>query len=161
MADKKPKSYIGRALKRVEDPRLIKGIATYVDDMRLPGMLHVALLRSPYAHAKIIGIKTDAAKALAGVVGVFTGADVNDQLRPGPVRLAHARPEIAQAHRAGRRTAFILSVTPWRSSWRPTATTARDALDLIEVDYDPLPVGERSGGSAGEGFAAHASRPRH
>src|SRR5687767_13890652 len=69
--------FIGKALKRVEDPRLIKGIATYVDDFRMAGMLHTAILRSPYAHAKINSINTDAAKRLPGVLGVFTGADVN------------------------------------------------------------------------------------
>ena len=73
------KGYFGKPMKRVEDPRLIKGIATYVDDITLPGMLHAALLRSPYAHARINNIKADAAKASPGVVGVFTGADVNDK----------------------------------------------------------------------------------
>src|SRR6266511_3704455 len=79
MGGTKANAYIGRALKRVEDPRLIKGIATYVDDITLPGMLHAALLRSPYAHATINGIKTDAARAMKGIVGVFIGADVNSQ----------------------------------------------------------------------------------
>ena len=76
-----PKSmpYIGRAMKRVEDPRLIRGIATYIDDIALPGMLQVAILRSPYAHARINRIETDAAKALAGVVAVYSGADVHDK----------------------------------------------------------------------------------
>src|SRR5947208_6711669 len=72
------KPYIGRPMKRVQDPRLTKGIASYIDDILLPGMLHAMFLRSPYAHAKITSIKTDAAKAAPGVVGVFTGADVND-----------------------------------------------------------------------------------
>src|SRR5262245_22293861 len=71
--------HVGRAMKRVEDPRLIRGIATYTDDIVLPGMLHVALLRSPYAHARINRIESSAAKALAGVVAVYSGADVNDQ----------------------------------------------------------------------------------
>ena len=76
-AKKTTNGYIGRALKRVEDPRLIQGIATYVDDLILPGMLHTAILRSPYAHARIQAIHTEAARALPGVVGVFVGADVN------------------------------------------------------------------------------------
>jgi len=75
----KPNGYVGRSIKRVEDPRLIKGVATYVDDLTLPGMLHMMVLRSPYAHAKINDIKTGAARELAGVVGVFTGADLNDK----------------------------------------------------------------------------------
>jgi len=58
-------------MKRVEDPRLIKGIGTYVDDLVLPGMRHALLLRSPYAHAKINSINTDAAKAAPGVIDVF------------------------------------------------------------------------------------------
>src|SRR5262245_18940973 len=59
--------YIGRSMKRVEDPRLIKGIGTYTDDVRLPGLLHAALLRSPHAHARIVSIDTAAAKAIPGV----------------------------------------------------------------------------------------------
>src|SRR5947208_17069589 len=78
-APTKAKPYFGRAMKRVEDPRLIKGIATYVDDIKLPGMLFAAILRSPYAHAKITSINTEAARALSGVGGVFTGADINDK----------------------------------------------------------------------------------
>ena len=63
MPTPKTMPYIGRALKRVEDPRLIKGIATYVDDLALPGMLHAAILRSPYAHARINSVRTEAARA--------------------------------------------------------------------------------------------------
>ena len=79
MAKGNGKPYFGRAMKRVEDPRLIKGIATYVDDINLTGMLHAAILRSPHAHAKVSRISTDAARALPGVVAVLTGADVNGQ----------------------------------------------------------------------------------
>ena len=73
------KPYIGQPMKRVEDPRLIKGIGTYVDDLTMSGMLHAVFLRSPYAHAKINSINIDAAKAAPGVIGVFTGAEVNDK----------------------------------------------------------------------------------
>ena len=58
MADTEPRPYVGRAMKRIEDPRLIKGIATYVDDMRLAGLLHASILRSPHAHANIVSIDT-------------------------------------------------------------------------------------------------------
>src|SRR5436190_17351947 len=74
MTAHKTAPYIGRALKRVVDPRLIRGLATYVDDLTFPGLLHMAILRSPYAHANLTGIKTEAAKAVAGVVAVFAGA---------------------------------------------------------------------------------------
>ena len=78
MADSDAPKYVGRAMKRIEDPRLIKGLGTYVDDLRLPGLVHAAILRSPHAHARIRKIDVSAARALAGVVAVFTGADVND-----------------------------------------------------------------------------------
>src|SRR5262245_53949864 len=136
----KPKSgYVGRALKRVEDPRLIQGLATYVDDITLPGMLHMVVLRSPYAHAKINGIRTDAARALSGVKGVFTGADLNAQC--GLVPCAGLAPEQkAPKHTclASDRVYFV---------GHPVAVVVasdryigRDAVDLIEVDYEPLPV---------------------
>ncbi|PYJ01944.1 MAG: carbon monoxide dehydrogenase, partial [Verrucomicrobia bacterium] len=102
------KRYIGQRLKRVEDPRLIKGIATYVDDLTMPGMLHAAFLRSPYAHAKINSIKTDAARALPGVIGVFTGAEVNAKC--GTVPCATAMPDLkAPKHTvlAGARAYFV------------------------------------------------------
>ena len=79
-APKASPGYFGRAMKRVEDPRLIKGIATYVDDLRLAGMLHAEFVRSPHANANIKSIKADDAKKLPGVIGVFTGADVNDKV---------------------------------------------------------------------------------
>ena len=68
---------VGTRMKRVEDPRLIQGTATYTDDVRLPGMLHVAVLRSPDSHARITRIDTAAAKAIEGVAAVLVGADVN------------------------------------------------------------------------------------
>jgi len=131
--------YIGRALKRVEDPRLIRGIATYVDDITFPGMLHVALLRSPYAHAKINRIETDAAKALAGVVLVCTGAEVNNKC--GLVPCASPMPDSRMPKHtvlAGNRVYFVGH--PVAVVVAADRYTARDALDLIEVDYEPLPV---------------------
>ncbi|PYJ62539.1 MAG: carbon monoxide dehydrogenase [Verrucomicrobia bacterium] len=126
-------------MKRVEDPRLIKGIATYVDDITLPGMLHAAVLRSPYAHARINNIKADAAKASPGVVGVFTGADVNDKC--GLVPCASPMPDSKipkhtvlasdRVYFVGHPVAVVVAVDRY---------AARDALDFVEVDYDPLPV---------------------
>src|SRR5947208_2597907 len=131
--------YIGRAMKRVEDPRLIRGIATYIDDIALPGMLHVAILRSPYAHAKITKIETAAAKALAGVVAVCAGADVNDKC--GLVPCASPMPDSRIPKHtvlAGDRVYFVGH--PVAAVVAADRYTARDALDLIEVDYEPLPV---------------------
>ena len=131
--------YIGRAVKRVEDPRLIRGIATYVDDIVLPGMLHVAILRSPYAHARINRIETGAAKALAGVVFVCTGADVNDKC--GLVPCASPMPDSRIPKHtvlAGDRVYFVGH--PVAAVVAADRYTARDALDLIEVEYEPLSV---------------------
>ncbi|MBM3835658.1 MAG: xanthine dehydrogenase family protein molybdopterin-binding subunit [Verrucomicrobia bacterium] len=134
-----PKRYFGKPIKRVEDPRLIKGIATYVDDIKLAGMLHATVLRSPYAHAKVLGIKTDAAKALAGVAGVFTGADVNAKCgllpcaSPMPDQKAPKHTVLAgdRVYYAGHPVAIVVATNRY---------IAQDALDLIEVDYDALPV---------------------
>src|SRR5437867_11404202 len=126
-------------MKRVEDPRLIKGIATYVDDLQRLGMLHAVILRSPYAHAKINSIKTDAAKALAGVVGVFTGAEVNDKC--GLVPCASPMPDSKIPKHtvlAGDRVYFV--GPPVAAVVATGRYTARDALDVIEVEYDALPV---------------------
>src|SRR5258708_21996894 len=76
--------YFGRAMKRVEDPRLLRGNATYVDDLQLAGGVHAEFVRSPHANANIRSINTDAAKKLPGVIGVFTGADINEKAGPLP-----------------------------------------------------------------------------
>src|SRR5215217_7783045 len=74
-------SYVGATVKRKEDPRLITGSSTYVDDLKLAATVHVAFLRSPYAHAKINGIDTTAAKEMPGVVAVWTAADLSKVLK--------------------------------------------------------------------------------
>jgi aerobic carbon-monoxide dehydrogenase large subunit len=132
-------AYFGRAMKRVEDPRLIQGKATYVDDVKLPGVLHAEFVRSPHAHAKILSIETDAAKKLAGVVGVFTGADINDKV--GPVPCASPIPggkAISHTVLAGTRVYFVGH--PVAVVVAETRTIARDAVDLVEIDYEPLPA---------------------
>ena len=127
-------------IRRREDPRLITGTASYTDDIQLPGMAHAAILRSPHAHARIKSIDTSAAEAADGVVAVFTGADVD--LAPIPcawhvpdsdLKLVD-HPAVATARSSGTRA------TPSPSWWRTAATHAEDALELIDVDYEPLPV---------------------
>ncbi len=138
-AQAKPKPNVGKAIPRVEDERLIKGVATYVDDLKLPGLLHAAVLRSPYAHAKVKGIDTAEAKALDGVVDVFVGADVNKHC--GVVPCCVEMPDLVQPKHtvlAGKRVYFVghpVAVVVAQDRY-----IARDALDLIEVDYDPLDV---------------------
>lgn len=70
--------YVGQSIKRVEDPRFIQGKGGYVANVQLPGMVHLAIKRSPYGHAKIKSINTDKAKALPGVLAVYTGQDLID-----------------------------------------------------------------------------------
>src|SRR5262245_54796996 len=131
--------YVGRPLRRVEDPRLVKGAGTYVDDLRLPGLVHATIVRSPHAHARVRRIDTAAAAAIPGVVAVFTGADVNDAC--GAVPCAAAIPDLkAPRHTAlagdrvyfvGHAVAVVVANDPY---------VARDAVDAIDVDYDPLPA---------------------
>lgn len=137
-ATRKPKLNVGRSIPRVEDERLVKGIATYVDDIRMPGMLHATVLRSPYAHARIKGIDVSAAKALAGVADVLVGSDVNAHCGVVP---GGDMPDLKQPKHhvlAGKRVYFVghaVAVVLADDRY-----IARDALDLIEVDYDPLDV---------------------
>ncbi|HKF51108.1 MAG TPA: xanthine dehydrogenase family protein molybdopterin-binding subunit [Candidatus Acidoferrales bacterium] len=129
--------YIGKPMKRKEDPRLIQGLAHYVDDIHLPGMLHMVVVRSPYAHAKIRSIDTSKAKSAAGVVTVFTGDDIAGQI--GAVPCAAHIPDMKAA------TRLPLATDKVRFVGEPVAVIAstdkyagRDALDLVEVDYEPL-----------------------
>ncbi len=131
--------YMGQKVKRTEDPRLIQGIGHYVDDIELPGTLSVAILRSPYAHAKINSINTDAAKNAPGVIAVYTGADLAGKV--GNVPCAAALPELkvpkypvlaaGKVIFAGHPVAAVVATDKYK---------ARDAADLIEIDYDPLDV---------------------
>src|ERR1044072_2473690 len=84
--------YVGQRIKRTEDPRLIQGIGHYVDDIKLPDTLHVAILRSMYAHARINSIDVSEAANAPGVVAVYTGADVADKI--GAVPCAGALPDL-------------------------------------------------------------------
>jgi carbon-monoxide dehydrogenase large subunit len=129
----------GSGIRRREDPRLITGAATYTDDLTLPGMVHAAMVRSPHAHARITHIDTSRAKAAPGVVAVYTGRDV-DSLQPMPCAwlLPNADLKVATypciatevVRYAGDIVAVVVADTPYQ---------AQDALDLVEVDYEPLP----------------------
>ena len=79
VAEPEAKRWVGGGLKRKEDPKLITGQGRYVDDIALPGMLYLAFVRSPVAHANIASIDTSAAKELPGVVAVYTGPELADE----------------------------------------------------------------------------------
>ncbi len=139
--------YVGAEVRRREDPRLLSGRGRYVDDLHPPGCLHAAVLRSPHAHARIRGVRSERARALPGVVGCFTLADLQDVLRPLPV--AGSPPPPLQARVGFRlKTAVQLALAGdrVRHVGEPVAVVvatdpyvAQDALDLIDVDYEPLP----------------------
>jgi aerobic carbon-monoxide dehydrogenase large subunit len=131
-------AWVGQKLKRKEDPRLIKGISHYTDDFKLPRMVFCAILRSPHAHAEIKAIRTDAARALPGVVSVVTNEDLTGL---GMVPCAMAMPDLKTPKHP------VLASGRVRYVGEPVAAvvaedlyTARDAAELIEVDYEPLPV---------------------
>ncbi|MXY16180.1 MAG: molybdopterin-dependent oxidoreductase, partial [Acidobacteria bacterium] len=130
----------GSGIRRREDPRLITGSATYTHDIELPRMVHAVMLRSSHAHARITRIDTEQAKAAPGVLAVYTGADIEGALQPMPcawllpdsdLKIA-GYPCIAKdvVRYTGDIVAVVVAERPWEG---------HDALDLIEVDYEPLP----------------------
>jgi aerobic carbon-monoxide dehydrogenase large subunit len=121
-------------LKRKEDPRLIRGQGNFVDDVVLPGMLHGAALRSPLAHAKIVSIDTSAALNHPKVHAVITGKDLEAQgLAWMPTLSADTQAVLAtdKVRFQGQEVAFVVADDHY---------AARDALELIDVEYEPLPV---------------------
>lgn len=131
----------GSGIRRREDPRLVTGRATYTDDVKLPGMTYAAILRSPYAHANVTAVHTGAAKAVPGVVAVYTGSDVKDKVLPVlcawnvPNCDLKTPPHPVLATETVRYVGDGVAMVVAESR-----ATARDALDLIEVDYEPLPA---------------------
>jgi carbon-monoxide dehydrogenase large subunit len=123
---------LGHSVRRKEDDRFIRGKGTYVDDVKLPGMLHMAILRSPFAHAEIKGIDTSRAAALPGVVAVVTGelmAQHNLAWMPTMSYDTQAVLATDKVRFQGQEVAAVIAEDPY---------VAKDALELIEVDYEPL-----------------------
>ena len=134
-----PSRLIGARIKRREDPRLIQGLSHYVDDIKLVNTLHCTFLRSDYAHADIKSIDTEAAENLSGVVKVITGADIQGKVGSIPCAAEieglkvpdHPALAVDRVRFVGEPIAAVVATDPY---------IARDALDLIEVEYDELPV---------------------
>jgi len=132
-------SLFGSGIKRREDPRLITGAGSFVDDLKLPGLTYAAVVRSPYAHARIVSIDTRAAAAAPGVIAVYTGKDVAGKINPVPCAFnvpgcdlktpAHPVLAVDKVRYAGDGVALIVA---------DSRAAARDAVDLVEVDYEPL-----------------------
>src|SRR2546423_6889062 len=134
MADK----YVGKRIKRTEDPRLIKGLAHYVDDIGLPGTLHVAFVRSMYAHARISGIDTAEAMKAPGVISVYTGKDIATKV--GPVPCAAALPDLKVPDYRVLATGKALFVGhPIAAVVAAYKYAARDGGEFILVDFEELP----------------------
>src|SRR2546427_2325132 len=131
--------YVGQRVKRTEDPRLIKGLAHYVDDIRLPDTLHVVFVRSMYAHARINGVDASEALKAQGVVAVYTGKDVAEKI--GPVPCAAALPDLKVPDYRVLATDKVLFVGhPIAAIVATDKYAARDAVDLVAIDYEELPV---------------------
>jgi len=140
VADQTNDKWVGQALRRKEDPRMITGRGRYVDDMVVPGMLYMAVVRSPEAHAKIVSIDAEAARSYPGVHGVFTGEDLDIAsglpmawVPPGveiktPEHWPLAKGEVKYV---GQGVAIVLGDDKYR---------VIDAAEQVFVEYDPLPV---------------------
>src|SRR5258706_12999265 len=131
----------GSAIRRREDPRLITGTATYTDDIVLPHMVHAALLRSPHAHARITHIDTSRARSAPGVIAVYTGADTETALAPMPCAWLLPNAELKIAKYAPLATDLVRYVVECATVVvAEDRYLAQDALDLIDVGYEPLPA---------------------
>lgn len=139
MTENHTNTVIGTRMLRREDPALLTGEGKYTNDLNIPGALHLAVLRSPYAHAKIISIDTSAAKALPGVIAVYTGAELASEwagpmpcawpVTPDMKNPAHFPLAVSKVCYVGDGVVAILATNE---------TASRDALDLVDVQYEPL-----------------------
>jgi len=159
-----PASLIGQPLKRREDARFLTGAGQYTDDVVLPGQTYAVFVRSPYAHARIRSIKTDAAKAAPGVLAIFTGADLADakvgglpcgwliHSQDGSPMKEPPHPVLAQGkvRHVGDQLALVVA---------ETLLQAKDAAELVEVDYEELPAVANLATAAGAASAVHDDVP--
>src|SRR5690606_12930101 len=134
--------YVGRRVRRIEDPALLRGEGKYLDDLQVPGLLHAAFVRSAHAHAMIRAIDVDAARAMPGVIAVITAADLEKTLTdirlplhfpPGKLGV-DAMPFVLAPHEVcyvGEPVVLVVATSRY---------LAEDAADCVEIDYDVLPV---------------------
>ena len=150
-------SVLGTRVLRREDPVLLTGEARFVDDLRVAGAVHLKVVRSPFAHARIRSIDTDAARAMPGVVAVYSGGDLRaDWQTPlpcaWPVTPDMKNPEhwplaVDEVHFAGEGVAVVVAETP---------EAARDAMEAVVVDYEELPAVLDVESAAADGALVHA-----
>ncbi len=140
MESEQATAYVGRPLKRREDPRLMTGSGSFLDDVRLPGMTFAEVVRSPYAHARIARVDGDAARRMKGVLGVFTGEDFAD-FNPLPCAWLAGKVNnnantprvlaIDEVHQVGDLVAVVVAENAYQ---------ARDAAEAVVVEYEELPA---------------------
>ena len=128
-------TYVGQSLKRFEDHRLLAGGSSYVDDIKLPGMVHALVLRSPHAHARIMSIDTSKAKNSPGIFLVMTGAEAAEVTGPTASFASPPCPQYCLAVDRVRHVGEAVAAVVAESRY-----LAEDAIDLIEVAYEALPV---------------------
>ncbi len=140
--------YFGAAVRRVEDPRFLRGEGRYLDDVKVAGLLHAAFLRSPHAHAALRGIRTERARSAPGVAAVFTFADLERWMKPLPL-FGAVPPGLASAIAFAIRQASQFALCRDRARYvgeivamvvADSRARAEDAAEMIEVDWEPLPV---------------------
>ena len=132
-------AFVGQPLERIEDDRLLRGKATFVDDLVFDGIVYFAVLRSPVAHGRIVQIDLTAAKAMPGVVAAFVGADF-DSLPAIPLRLAPIEGVERFLQRPIARDKVRFVGEPIAVVVADTPELAEDALELINVEIDTLPA---------------------
>ncbi|HLJ61709.1 MAG TPA: xanthine dehydrogenase family protein molybdopterin-binding subunit [bacterium] len=130
--------YVGARVKRIEDPKLIRGEGSYVDDLALAGMLHAVFIRSPHGHARITRLRLDAARAHPGVVGAFAAADLRDIQKAFPAATVEGMRMAPHLPLADREVNYIGQ--PVAVVVAESAYGARDAAELVAATYDPLPA---------------------
>ena len=146
VAVERRKKVLGTPLKRIEDPRLVRGNGRYLDSVRLPRTAHAAFVRSPYPHAKIVGIDASSASETPGVIALFLGSDLKGVKHllsagekgegtsaEGGVGKTTTRPALptTEVNYVGEAVAMVVADDPY---------TARDAADLVQVEFEPLPA---------------------
>ena len=137
--------YFGASVLRREDPRLLRGEGRFVDDIKLPGLLHAAFVRSPHAHARITGLRTEAAAARPGVVRVLTFADLERWMKPLPLfgaipaglaaRVQVSMKQVGQLAMCRDTARYVGEIVAMVVA--DSRALAEDAAELVEVDYEP------------------------
>jgi CO/xanthine dehydrogenase Mo-binding subunit len=130
------RKWVGKSIRRVEDPKFLRGSGNYVDDLLPSGTMHAAVLRSPHAHARIVSVNADAARQMPGLIAVVTGAEAAElcnplpDFGPDPARLTWRVLAHEKVRYVGEGVAVVVAESRY---------LAEDARDAIEVEYEPLP----------------------